>query len=114
MNQKYVMFLGLILAAGTLISLTFGGVWLNDTDLTVINSLTVFKQANILNIWSITVPNIDFFIVGAKALVMFDFGFFGGPLQLIQWFLMLTVGLGFTWGVYTVCIYAMMGIFSRR
>lgn len=108
------MFLGLILAAGSLISLTFGGAWLDDTDLAVVNSLAVFKQANIMGIWSVTVPNIDFFIVGAKALTMFDFGFFTGGLQILQWFLMLTIGLGFIWGLYITIITIVSGVFTRR
>lgn len=93
--------------------MTFAGLWLGDTDVDITNSLTAFKQANIRNVWSITVPNIDFFLVGAKALTSFDFGFFTGPLQILQWFFMLTIGLGFTWGVYTVGIYVVSGIFSK-
>lgn len=114
MHPKYVMFLGLMLAAGTIISLTFGGAWLDDTDLEVVNALTVFKQANIMGIWSVTVPNIDFFVTGAKALTMFDFAFFTGGLQLLQWFLMFTIGLGFIWGLYITIITIVSGVFTRR
>lgn len=108
------MFLGLVLAAGTLISLTFGGAWLNSTDLETVNTLTVFKQANIMGIWSITIPNISFFILGAKALMMFDFAFFQGGLALFQWFMFFTFGLGTMWGFYTVIIGVVQGIFGRR
>jgi hypothetical protein len=113
MRSQYVMFLGLILATGTIISLIFGGAWMDSTDTSVTNALTVFKQVDILGIWSIMVPNISFFVTGAKALTSFDFAFFNGGLQILQWFFMLTLGLGFIWGVYTVIISVAQGVFKR-
>lgn len=114
MRPQQIMFMGLILAAGTLVSLTFGGAWMGTSDLDVTNSLTVFKQADILGTWSVMVPNISFFLVGARALTMFDFAFFAGPMQILQWFLMMTIGLGFIWGVYIVVIGVTQGLFGRR
>lgn len=113
MSPKYVMFLGLLLAAGTLISATFAGAWLTDTDLAVTNSLSVFKEANILGIWSVTVPNTDFLLTGAVALTSFDFGFFNGSLQLLQWFFVMVFGLGFLWGVYIIVINVLSGVFGK-
>lgn len=108
------MFLGLIFAAGTLVSLTFGGAWYGSSDMEVANTLTVFKQANILGIWSITVPNIEFFITGFRSLLMFDFAFFTGPVVILQWFLFFTIGLGTMWGLYMVIIGVIQGVFVRR
>ncbi len=109
-----MMFLGLVFAAGTMISLTFGGAWFDNTDVSLLNTISVFKQANILGIWSITVPNISFFIVGAKALMMFDFAFFQGELALLQWFFFFIIGVGTMWGLYTVIIGVVQGVFVRR
>lgn len=113
MSNKYVMFLGLILAAGTVISLTFGGAWFGTSDIEITSALSVFKQYNIFGIWSIALPNISFFLVGARALASFDFGFFGGGLALLQWFFFLTIGLGFIWGIYVTVIGVAQGIFRR-
>ena len=113
LRQQYIMFLGLLLASGTLISLTFSGAWVDSTDLDVVNSLTVFKEYNIAGYWSISAPNLDFFFTGAKALTMFDFGFFTGGLQLLQWFFFLVFGLGFIWGVYTIIITVFSSVFRR-
>lgn len=107
------MFLGLLLAGGTLISVTFAGDWLGASDLSTINSMSVFKDASLFGMWSVTVPNVDFFFTGMKSLMMFDFGFFNGGLQLFQWFLVLTIGLGALWGLYTVIIGIVQGVFSR-
>ena len=113
MRTQQIMFMGLVLAAGTLVSLTFGGAWYDSTDTTIVNSLTVFKQANILGTWSIMVPNVSFFLVGAKALMAMDFAFFVGPMQILQWFMMMTFGLGMLWGVYTIVIGVIQGLFRR-
>lgn len=107
------MWLGLIFAAGTLISLTFAGVGLGSEEVSVINAVSVFKQANILGIWSVMVPNITFFTVGARALMHLDFAFFGGSMGLVRWFLFMTVGLGAMWGFFTVVIGVIQGLFRR-
>lgn len=113
MRPQYAMFLGFVLAAGTLVSLTFGGAWLGTNELLFTNALAVFKQANILGLWSITIPNIDFFLVGAKCLTMMDFAFFEGEMALLQWFFIMTIGLGFIWGVYTTIISTAAGVLGR-
>jgi hypothetical protein len=113
MRPQQIMFMGLILAAGTLISLTFAGAWLGGTDVAVANSFTVFKQVNIMGLWSVTIPNIDFFLSGAKSLIMMDFAFFSGAGQILQWFLFFTLGLGVIWGFFTVVIGIVSGVFRR-
>lgn len=110
------MFLGLIFAAGTVISLTFGGSWIGDTEIDITNTLTVFKEATIAGIWTVTIPNIDFFFSGMKALMMMDFAFFTyfSGLQLVQWFFMLIIGVGIIWGLYTVIITIVQSALGRR
>jgi hypothetical protein len=113
MNVKHIGFMGLLLAAGVMISLTFGGAWLGSTDIAIANTFTVWKQVNILGIWSINAPNIDFFIGGAKALIMMDFAFFIGPLAIVQWFLFFILGVMLFWGFFTVAIGLFSGIFRH-
>lgn len=114
MRPQYVMFLGLIFAAGTMVSLTFGGAWLGADDLAIANSLTVFKDATLFGVWSITVPNIDFFFTGIKSLMMMDFAFFTGPLELVQWFFLLVFSLGALWGLYVIIIGVAQSALGRR
>jgi len=108
------MWMGLILAVGTMISLTFGGLWLGDEETAYAEAFVVFKQANILGIWSVTVPNITFFLVGARALLNLDFAFFTAEMAAVQWFLYMTIGLGLMWGFFTVAIGVVQGLFGRR
>lgn len=113
MRTQQIMFMGLIFATGTVISLTFGGLWVGSEEVDVANAVTVFKQAEILGTWAVTVPNISFFLVGAKALMMMDFAFFEGEMALLQWFLFMTLGLGLMWGIFIVIIGVIQGLFRR-
>ncbi|MBA7663808.1 hypothetical protein ES703_71856 [subsurface metagenome] len=111
MRPQQIMFMGWMLAVGTMISLTFGGLWLGPKETILADSLTVFKQANILGTWSVMVPNVSFFLVGVKSLMMMDFAFFRDEMVLIQWFFFLTLGVGFLWGIFMVVISAIRGLF---
>lgn len=113
MRPHQIMFMGLIFATGTVISLTFGGLWVGDEEVAMANAVTVFKQANILDIWSITVPNPNFFLVGVKSLTSLDFAFFAGEMALLQWFLFLTIGMAMMWGIFVVVIGVIQGLFRR-
>lgn len=114
MRPHYVIFLGFLFAVGTLISLTFGGNWLSGTEVDITNSMTVFRDANIAGYWTMTLPNIDFFFTGLKSLMMMDFGFFQGPLQIVQLFFLLTISLGAMWGLYIVVISVVQSALGRR
>lgn len=117
MRPQHVMFAGLLFAGGTLISLTFGGSWLGSSDVSIVNSLTVFKEASILGIWSVTIPNVDFFFTGMKSVMMLDFAFFssegGSGMLLVQWFMMFTVIFGIMWGLFTLIIGVVASRFGR-
>lgn len=106
--------MGFVLAIGTLVSLTFGGLWLGSTEVGVANSMTAFTQTTILGMWTVMIPNIGFYLTGVAALMSMDFAFFGGGMGALQWILMLTFGLGLTWGIYSALIYVIQGLFPHR
>lgn len=113
MRPQLVMFLGLLFAAGTLISLTFGGSWIGSDELEVANSLAVFRDITIANYWSVSAPNPDFFFTGLKSMMMLDFAFFTGSLQILQWILLLVIISGVLWGIFSLTISAIQGVISR-
>lgn len=113
MKSQQVMFMGWIFAVGTLISLTYAGLWLGSEEALVVDAVTVFKQTKILGTWSVMVPNISFFTVGARALMMLDFAFFSGGMEIFQWLLFMTLGLGLMFGFFTVVIQVINGLFRR-
>jgi hypothetical protein len=114
MQIKDAMFLGLLGSVGTFISLTFSGSWIGQSEMDVTNSLVAFKQANILGIWSVSVPNISFFVTGIKFMTSLDFAFLQGQMGILQWFLWMILGFGIVWGIFTVVIVSVSGLFGRR
>lgn len=98
------MFLGWIFAAGTLISLTFGGGWFNSSDVTTLNSMAAFRQASVLNVWSIAVPNIDYALTGLGALMKLDFAFFTGEVELVRWIFIMVIITAVLWGIFSAVI----------
>ena len=114
MRPQHIMYLGLLFAAGTLISLTFFGGWIDDSDLLqMTNSLTVFKDASIMGVWTVSIPNIDFFFVGIKSMMMMDFAFFQGPTEIIGLVFELVLVSGIMWGIFTIVIYIIQGVLTR-
>lgn len=113
MRPQHVMWIGLICAVGTVISLTFSGVGLGQEEVDLANAVTVFKQANILGVWSVSVPNITFFTVGMKSLMNLDFAFFSGGMIFVQWLLFMTIGIGFMWGLFSTVLGVISGLFRR-
>lgn len=112
------MFLGLLLAGATVIGLSFGGAWLSGDDLATANAMVPFKALSIRigpnSMFELPMINLDFFFSGFKALMTFDFAFFVGPLQILQWFMVLTIGVATMWGLYSVAIWMLQGVFGRR
>lgn len=114
MRPQQIMFMGLMFAAGTMISLTFGGAWLGSTEVGIVNSVTVFKQATVLGVWGVTVPNITFLTTGARALMSMDFAFFQGGWAFFQWILFMVFGVAMLFGLYTLALSPLQGLFGRR
>ncbi len=113
MSPKYIMGLGFLFMSGTLISLTYGGLWLGDTEIDTLNSIAAFRSANVLGLWSIQVPNLDFLTTGIRALISMDFAFFGGPMELFRWFLLFTISAGILFGIFTVMIVTASNLWRR-
>ena len=113
MRPQQIMFLGLIFTAGTIISLVMGGLWLDDTDVATINSLTVMRPFDI-GIWTAQVPNLEYFSTGLAKLTTFQFAFFGQGAGLLQWLLIMTIGAATAWGIFVVMITIGSTLLGRR
>ena len=113
MNPKQIMFMGFELATGLLVSLSFGGLWLGSNEAVLADSVTLFKHANILGVWAITIPNVNFVLVGLRSIMMLDFAFFRGSAEAIRFVLLLSVGFALMWGIFIVVIGVINGLFHR-
>lgn len=104
MRPQHVMFLAFIFAAGILISLIIGKGWYGSTDLATLNSMAAFRQASVLGVWSIMVPNLDYVLSGLGALMSFNFAFFRGEMQIFRWIFLTVITTGALWGIFVVAI----------
>lgn len=104
MRPHMIMFLGWLFAAGTLISLTFGGGWFESSDIDTLNSMVAFRQASVLSVWSIPVPNLDYALAGLGAFMKLDFAFFTGEMELIRWVFFMVIISAALWGIFSVVI----------
>ncbi len=96
-----------------MLSLILGGGWLGDADVALANSLTVFKDISFFGLFSFPVPNVSFFLVGLKGLVMLDFAFFTGGFAIFQWFIFFIVISAVIFGLFTIAIYVASGKLGR-
>ena len=98
------MFVAWLSSAGTLISLAIGGGWYDTTDVTTLNQLAAIRQANVLGVWSIPVPNLDFVLSGIGAMVSFNFAFFRGELAILQWFMLTVISSAVLFGLFALAL----------
>lgn len=113
MRPQHIMFLGLIFAAGTLLSLCLGSQWLGASDVATINSLQIFSNTNIFGIFSVPILNINYFLIGMKNLTALNFAFFTGEMALLQFVLVLVIISGILWGFFSTIIYLGMGLLNK-
>jgi hypothetical protein len=113
MRPQQIMFMGLLFTTGILLSLALGGSWLGDEDVSIANSLTVFKDVSFFGLFSFPVPNIGFFLIGLKALTMLDFAFFTGGFAIVQWVMFFVFVAGVIFGLFTIAIYVASGKLGR-
>lgn len=114
MRPQHVMFLSTLLTAGTLLSFTLGAGWYSSDDVDYVNSLTVFRDINFFGLLSIGVPNVSYFAVGMVKLIQFDFAFFTGGTELVQFILIMVFSSATLWGIFTVIIVVATNLLPRR
>ncbi len=113
MRPQHMAFLGLLLFVGTILSLLLMGSWFGASDVTAINSLSVFTDANFFGYFSIPVPNLSFVSVGLVKLVSFDYSFFGGTSAMIKWAIIYILGPATLWGILVSVLPIAWGIIKR-
>lgn len=113
MRTPLIMFLGLMFTVGTLISLIIAGEWFGTSDVDTINSLTVMRPVDI-SIWTLSVPNLEYFTTGLSRMVTFNFAFFGGAAGILQFLLIMTIGGAVAWGIFVITIGVATNLLSRR
>ena len=108
-SVKFIMFMVFAFVGCTLISRMLEGAYFSTTDINIMNQLAVFRDVQILGLFSIPTLNLDFFTQGLPHLLMWDYPFFTGTWNLFRYFLYV-LSIGIVWGILVVFI----GVLSNR
>lgn len=110
MSFNFIGFLATAFVGMTLINRVLEGAFITASDVGVLNTMTITQKADV-GLFSIPVLNLDFF-KGVTRLALWDYSFFGGNAQIIQFFL-----YAFTFVVafilFTIIIGLLFNFFSR-
>ena len=85
MNFALIAFLSFCFVGMTLINRILEGQFITGADVGILNQMSIWGSLN-LGFFSIPVPNVTY-IKGLFHLVSWDYSFFGGNAQIIQFFL---------------------------
>lgn len=85
MNFTLIGFLGSSFIGFTLLNRIIEGAWIKSADVAIMQTLTITQNVQV-GFFSIPVPNTSY-ISGLMRLVQWDYSFFGGNAQIIQFFL---------------------------
>ena len=109
MNWNVIGFLSTAFVGMTIINRVLEGAFITASDVAILNTMAITKNVDV-GLFSIPVLNLDFF-KGITQLVLWDYSFFGGNAQLIQFFLysftfvvsfiLFTIIIGLLWNAFS-------------
>jgi len=110
MSFNLVGFLATAFVGMTIINRVLEGAFITASDVGILNTMAITKKVDV-GLFSIPVLNLDFF-KGITRLALWDYSFFGGNAQIIQFFLYsFTFVMSFI--LFTIIIGLLFNAFSR-
>jgi len=110
MTHNILGFLAFAFVGMTIVNRVLEGAFITAADVGILNTMTITQKVDV-GLFSIPVLNLDFF-KGITRLVLWDYSFFGGNAQIIQFFLYsFTFVLSFI--LFTIIIALLYNAFSR-
>lgn len=76
----------------TILNRVAEGAFLAASDLTILDSITMLRTVDVLGMFTIPVPNLEFFTSGLPHLIKWDYAFFGGYGSIFQYLLYSVTG----------------------
>lgn len=113
MKGERIEFLAFCLLAGNLISLIIDGAWFQPDDHDLMKYLTGISIEQTASWTAIFTLPIGFFTHAIPKLLLWDFVFFTGTLELVRWFC-LVVSIGTIYVVASQYSGTIQNIFGRR
>ena len=87
MGFHLIGFLAFLFVGFTTLNRILEGQFITAADVSIMNTLTITRDQSIFGLFTVPVINTDFFFTGIPRLVKWDYSFFGGNAQLIQYLL---------------------------
>ena len=111
MSVGLLIFMAFGFVGCTYVSRVLEGAWFSNTDVAIINNLTVFRSVEFLGLFSVPAPNLQFFTQGIPHLVMWDYPFFGGTYEIMQ-YMLYSLSVGLVFGFFMVFVGVLRGRFG--
>jgi hypothetical protein len=113
MSSKFVMFLAFVLVLSNILCLIIDGAWLGVEDQTLMQYMTGMNALQAASWTAIFTVPIGFITHGFPKMILWDFSFFSGALQIIRWILFV-ISIGAIWAMAQEFRNAAVSLFGRR
>ena len=107
------MYLAFILLMSNIISMLLDGSWVSAEDLNLMNWLTGYTSYEAAGAWAIPALGWGFLTEGLPRMIMWDFSFLRGALEIIRWIFM-TLSVGVVGGLAIQFAPNIQNLFARR
>lgn len=111
--MQLIGFLAFMFVGFTFLNRLLEGAFIAASDVSIINNLTITREQSIFGLFTIPVPNTDFFFTGLPHLLRWDYSFFGGNSQIFL-YLFYSITAAVTFLLFTYIIGLASQFLSRR
>lgn len=108
-----VGFLAMSFIGMTMINRIAEGAFIGSSEIAVLNTLTITRDQELFNMFTMPILNADFFFTGIPALLKWDYDFFGGNAAFFQYMLYAFSG-AMAFILFLAVVGAITSIFARR
>lgn len=99
MSNRDIMYAAWLVIGGMFISQIIQGAYFGQSDIDTANSLMAFRTYDLFGLIPIPLLNINFFTVGLKSLVTWNFAFFDGAGYDMTKYVFYVISIGIVWGI---------------
>lgn len=94
-----IIWLGVTFVGLTFVNRLLGAAFFTDRDVEILNQLTVFRTVKFMNLYDVPTLNLQFFTEGLPHLFSWQYSYFGGSYEIIQ-FMLYAVSMGVVFGLF--------------
>ena len=111
-GNNMIGFLAMSFVGMTTINRILEGRFIQSSDVAILRDTLAFQPFNVFGMFTIPVPNTNFLIHGIPALLRWDYSFFGGNAQILQ-YLLYSITAVVSFMLFVLVFGAIYQMFSR-